>query len=404
MTVDIRRCAHPDDLAAAVTPIWHYFGRRPLEEQVNALRRVMPPERVHTAWDGDRVVGAAGSFAFELTVPGGRVAAAGISIVAVLPTHRRRGVLTRMMRAQLSDCRERAEAVAYLWATEDTIYDRFGYGIASLSAEIDLARDRSKPYGTHAPRAHARLLPLAGAQALIAPLYATVAQRTPGMFARTPEWWQARTLADPQWRRGNAGELQCVVLELEDKPSAYALYRINSSFDRGVQTGAVHVVEAMGINPAAMQAVWRFLFDIDWMARVTASLLPVDHPLLLLVAEPRRLRFALRDGLFVRLVDVGAALSARHYQPAPSVVIEVADDVCPWNAGRWRVGPGGVEGTSAAAELRCPVTTLGSAYLGGFTWHQLAQALRVEELSPGAAARADALFRSPCAPWCPEIF
>jgi predicted acetyltransferase len=224
------------------------------------------------------------------------------------------------------------------------------------------------------------------------------------MYARTPDWWRARTLADPQWRRANSGELQCAVLKLDAEPVAYALYRLNPAFDRGVQTGAVHVVEAMGVSPAVTHAIWRFLLDIDWMGRITARLLPIDHPLLLLVAEPRRLRFSLRDGVWVRLVDVGTALSARSYEAAGSVVVDVHDGFCPWNTGRWRIGAAGAARSDAAPDLRCGVNALGSVYLGGFTWTQLSRALRLEELVAGAAARADAIFRTRCAPWCPEIF
>jgi len=402
--VDIKLCTSSDDLRAAITPIGHYFGRHPVDEQVKALQRVMPAHRVHAAWDDGRIVGAAGSYAIELTVPGGRVPAAGVTIVAVLPTHRRQGILRQMMRAQLDACRERGEPLAYLWATEDTIYDRFGYGIASLSAEIDFIRERSKFYRTTLAPARATLLPLAEAEEQIAPIYERVATATPGMFARTSDWWQARILADPQWRRGSTGDLQCAMLELHGVPSAYGLYRLTPSFDRGVQTGSIHVAEAVGDSPKATLAIWRYLLDIDWMARVIAGMLPIDHPLLLLVAEPRRLRFSLRDGVWIRLVDVGAALSARSYEQGRSVVIDVQDEFCPWNTGRWYVGADGVGRTENGPDLRCSVSDLGSVYLGGFTWNRLSQALRVEELTPGAADRADAIFRTACAPWCPEIF
>jgi predicted acetyltransferase len=242
------------------------------------------------------------------------------------------------------------------------------------------------------------------AEPLVAPVYERVVARTPGMFARTSAWWQARVLTDPDWRRRGGGDLQCVVLGSDHGHAAYALYRFNVLIDRGVQTGALDVVEAMGDSPAATRAIWRYLLDVDWTARVKASLLPLDHPLLLLLAEPRRLRFSFRNGLSVRLVDVGAALSARSYTGSGSVVVDVADEFCPWNQGRWRIGDGAVKRTEDAPELRCDVTTLGSVYLGGFTWAQLARAFRVEEIREGAITLADALFRSDRAPWCPEIF
>jgi predicted acetyltransferase len=401
----VRPCSSAEELRAAVGPIWHYFGRSaPTDDQIESLGRVLPAERMHGVWEGGRAVGGAGAFPLELTVPGGRVRAAGVTVVGVLPTHRRRGVLRAMMRAQLDACRERGEPVAYLWATEDTIYGRFGYGIASFTGEIELPRERSAYYAPFEPSGDTRIVPLKEAEDLVAPVYDRVAAETPGMFARTSAWWQARALADPEWRRRGGGELQCAVLELKDGPVAYTLYRLNLAFERGLQTGAVDVVEAMGDSPATMCAIWRYLLDVDWMARVKGWLLPLDHPLLLLLAEPRRLRFNIRDGVWVRLVDVGAALSARAYMAPGSVIVEVVDTFCPWNEGRWRVSDSGVERTETEPELRCDVTALGSVYLGGFTWAQLARALRVEEMHPGAIARADALFRTGCAPWCPEIF
>ena len=134
-------------------------------------------------------------------------------------------------------------------------------------------------------------MPLAEAEPLIAPVYDRVARVTPGMFARASEWWQDRLLNDMEWKRRGGGHLQCVVLEIGGRPSAYAFYRMNAWFERGVQTGNIFVVEAMGDSPQATNAIWRFLFGIDWLARVKSDYLPLDHPLLLSLADPRRLEF-----------------------------------------------------------------------------------------------------------------
>ena len=405
MNVEIRPCASADDVRQALAPIRHYFGRSaPNEDQAERFTRVLPAERIYAAWERSRAVGGLGAFPFRLTIPGGSVPAAGVTIAAVLPTHRRRGVLRAMMRALLDACHERGEPVAYLWATEDTIYGRFGFGLASFTAEIDLPRERSAFHASFASWGHVQLVPPATAEQLVAPIYERVAVNTPGMFARSSAWWQVRTLDDPEWRRGPNGDLLCAVLEDGGRPTAYALYRMNSAFERGLQSGSVAVVEAVGDSPEATRAIWRYLLDIDWMARVKAGLLPLDHPLLLLLAEPRRLGFSLRDGVWVRLLDIKTALSARSYQPEGSVVIEVTDEFCPWNAGCWRVSSAGVERTGEAPGLHCDASGLGSVYLGGFTWTQLARALRAQELISGALARADTLFQVTSAPWCPEIF
>ena len=405
MSSGVRTCASVTEQRAAMSAIWHYFGRvGPSDEQIESMAPLLPFERVHAAWDGDRVVGGAGAFPFRLTIPGGHLPAAGVSVVGVLPTHRRRGVLTAMMRAQLDACHALGEAVAYLWASEDRIYGRFGYGLASLSGEIDMPREHATFQTPDEPYGQARLVALTDAAPLVAPVWERVAATVPGMFARSTTWWVNRSLADPDWRRAGGGQLRCVVLEEAGAPVAYALYRVNLAFDRGVSTGTLAVVEAMGDSPRATRAIWRLLLDMDWVARVRAWQLPMDTPLFLLAAEPRRLHFSVRDGVWVRLIDVGAALSTRAYATSDSVVVEITDAFCPWNAGRWRIGDGGAKRTEAAPDLQCDVTALGSVYLGGFTWSQLAAALRVEELTPRGLTRADALFHSAVAPWCPEIF
>jgi predicted acetyltransferase len=400
---EVRTCT-PDELAEGLTPIFHYFGRTPTEDGLASLIPVLAPERLHAVFEDGRAVGGAGAFTFMLTVPGGRVPAAGVTTVGVLPTHRRRGILRAMMRAQLDDVRARGEAVAYLWASEATIYGRFGYGLASLSAEMQVARERASFIpGVETPGT-VRLVSVDEALEEFPPVYERVAAGTPGMFARTREWWESRTLSDPEWRRGGGGEMMRALLEVDQKAEGYALYRLNPSWEYGSSTGLTNVIEALGATPGATASIWRFALDVDWMERVRAGLLPVDHPLLLLLAEPRRARFTLGDALWLRLVDVPGALSARSYGAGKGVVLELADAFCGWNAGRWRVSARGAERTEDAADLALDVSALASVYLGAFTFRELARAGRVRELSNRGLERADRLFYTDRAPWCPEIF
>ena len=189
------------------------------------------------------------------------------------------------------------------------------------------------------------------------------------------------------------------MLERDGRPEGYAIYRHKPQRTDGQLDTELAVVEAVALDGRPTAELWRFLLDIDWATHVTAGLLPVDHQLLQTLAEPRHAKLRLSDGLWIRLVDVGAALSARTYAADGALVLDVVDAFCPWNEGRWRLADGVAKRSKASAHLRCDVTALGSVYLGGFTFEQLVRGGRVEELRRGAAARADAIFASGRAPF-----
>ncbi len=406
MAWDVRPTADLEEFKRAVGAIGHYFGGWPADDEAaQRFSSNLPLERMHAAFDGDGIVGGAGAFPFELTVPGGTVRCGGVTVVGVLPTHRRRGILTAMMRAQLADIRERGEPIAALWASEEVIYRRYGYGLASLSCEMALPNGYAGLREPPDERATARLVPLEASKDIFAAVYDRVRLRTPGMFARTDTWWQTRTLPDPPDRRQGGGEKNALVLELDGEPAGYALYRIHTKFEGGGAAGHVDVIEAVADGAVATRELWRVLLDMDWKATLKAYLLPIDHVLVHQLSYPRRMQLRVGDGLWIRLVDVGAALSARAYAGDGSVVLELGDAFLPENAGRWRIGARAVERTEDEPELELGVEELGSVYLGGFGFGELARAGVVRELKEGGAARADAVFRTEAPkPWCPEIF
>jgi len=165
------------------------------------------------------------------------------------------------------------------------------------------------------------------------------------------------------------------------------------------------VIEAIADGAVATRELWRVLLEMDWTATLKAFLLPIDHPLLQQLRYPRRLQMRIGDGLWVRLVDVGTALSARAYSGEGQIVFEVEDGFLPENTGRWKLAAGAAEKSDEAADLALDVGELGAAYLGGFTFGELVRAGVVRELKEGGAARADAIFlASGPKPWCPEIF
>ena len=366
----IRPCRTPDELRDAVGAIVHYFGRdRPDEDWLGRWLEVFELERMHAAVDDDgRVVGGAGAFAFRMTVPGGaQLPTAGVTVVGVLPTHRRRGILRSMMRAQLDDVHARGEPLAALWASEETIYGRYGYGLASLNVQFDV----DKSYAAFRPGVETvgrvRLVDFDTARQQLPPVYDAVQRVTPGMYERSEAWWKNRQLVDPENFRFGGSPKHIAVLEVDGEPQAYAIYRLHVSFgDLGPET-KLRTLEVVAATPAATASIWRYLLDVDWTKTVSASLQPVDHPLLLLLARPNVSKPTLSDGIWVRLVDVGAALSGRSYAAAAPLVFDVRDAFCPWNEGRWRLESGEASRTNDAADLALDVADLGSVYLGGFT-------------------------------------
>jgi predicted acetyltransferase len=406
MDIDIRALG-PERHGDFVAPIGTAFGLGPIPERIEAMKRVPELDVRLAAFEGDLLVGAVGAFNFRMMTAGGPVPVSGVTMVAVLPTHRRRGVLSRLLRRQADDARARGQAVAALFASESSIYGRFGYGVASQCCGVSIERARAALVPCAEPPWRARPLGEAEALAVFPGIYERVRQGRPGMLSRSEAWWEVRRLRDWERDRASKGLLQRVAIEIEGRPEAYALYRTLHQWDAAnLPCGALTVVEAVGATPIATRLVWRYLLEVDLMERIEAPLLPVDHPLQHLLVEPRRLRATVGDALWVRLVDVEAALSARSYAAEGAVTFEVEDASCPWNAGRYRLdgGAGRAARTDAPAEIRLDVAALGSAYLGGVSLRQLADAGRIEERAPGAVDRADALFRSPRAPWCPEIF
>jgi predicted acetyltransferase len=406
MAYRVGRVRDLDQYLGALGGIGHYLGWEPTASDGERLSRILPFERTYAAFSGGQAVAGTGAYRFELTVPGGPVPCAGMTIVGVLPNHRRRGLSRRLMRAQLAASRERGEPLAALWASEETIYGRFGFGLASLcQAEMRLPREFARLRDDAPARGEVRLVGHGEAMRALPPVYERVRRRKVGFISRSSDWWEVRRLDDQPERRGGAGPLNRALLELDGRAAGYALYRLRSEFQAGVNTGLIRVLEAIGDSPAATRELWRFLLGIDWLAEVQAALMPLDHPLLHLAANPTRMRWLVGDGVWVRLVDVGGALGARSYAGDGRVTLEVVSDPqFPDNVDTWTVEDGGVRRSRRRPDVRLDVQALASAYLGGFTFAALAAAGRVEEGVQGGLARADALFRTARLPWTPENF
>jgi len=379
------------------------FGEHVTDEAAPFWESLIEFDRAIAAYDGDRIVGNAAAISFELTVPGGVLPAAGVTTVGVQPTHRRRGALRQMMRLQLDDVHRRGEPLAALWASEGGIYQRFGYGLASLKASVKVDRHRNAFRRPHDFSGQIRLVSEDEARVAFPPVFDAVRVIRPGFFSHTPEFWNAEVFYFPeQWRRGR-GKPFHVLHDAGGMIDGYARYAIREG-----DVNEVSVLDLLATTPAAHLDLWRYLLDIDLMSRVESWNVPIDDPLLLAVAEPRRLEMTMGDALWLRIVDLAPALAARRYRGDGRVVMEVADEFCTWNDGRWSLtieaGVPYVEPATDSADIACDVTDVAAAYLGGFTFAQLASAGRTRELAPGGVQRADGLFRTDRAPWCPRPF
>ncbi|SDS72858.1 Predicted acetyltransferase [Nocardioides scoriae] len=363
------------------------------------------------AVDG-RWVATCGALSRALVVPGGAsVPTAAVTVVTVHAPYRRRGLLTAMMRHQLEDVARRGEPLATLWASESLIYGRFGYGPAVTRAvlsgqtrKLDFLPD-VRTAGSVDEVTREEFL------ALAAPLHERLRSSRPGTMARTGErGWDFATY-DAEHVRGGASELRHVVhYDEAGQADGFATYRYKEEDDGAETASEVRIGELWAEEPTAHAGLWRYLLDLDLVRRFRLRSGPVDEPLRLLVRDARAVGTQVLDGLYVRVVDVAAALRARTYAAPLDVVLGVDDPLLPANSGRWRLTAAGqgaaatVERVDTEPDVSLGVLELGTVYLGGTRLSELHRVARVTEHTPGAVAAASVAFATDRAPWCPDFF
>jgi predicted acetyltransferase len=363
-------------------------------------------DRTLAAFEGDEIVGTTGIFTFDTTTPGGALATAGVTWVGVRPTHRRQGILTQIMRRQLSDVHERDEPIATLWASESGIYGRFGYGLAADGLDLEIAREHTKL--ARAPESCGRCRIVDAQEALRAwpKVYERILPTVPGLNSRNETWWQRKSLSSFEFGRP-IGQRFLVQYEEDGEVLGFARYRVKGESELGVPHGTVIVQELMASTDSAYAALWQYMFGVDLMSTIHGNLRRVDEPLFWMLADPRRLVRRSHDTLWVRVLDVAKALEGRRYAAEGTVVLDVRDSFCPWVEGRYEL-EGGAEGarcrpSKGEADVTLSAPDLGAALLGGVSLRTLQRAGRVQG-DAAALARADAMFSWDPAPWCPEVF
>lgn len=408
MDIVVRTCG-PEDMPSFFATLHASFSDRrdPDDKHQDRWKHYLKPERCHCAYDGDSPVGTAAAYEFTMTIPGGELPTAGVTMVGVLASHRRRGILRQLMRTQLSDIHERGEPLAILWASEGHIYQRFGYGLASTLYKMDIHRGRTAFRAAVEPEGRYRMVEPDQAPKVLADTYERVRAVTPGMTARTEEWWRWHLLYVRPEEKGE-GPTFIGTWEQDGRVEAYAIYRVKQEWAEEGPAGKLEVMELIATSPDAARRMWSYVFGVDLVERIWSWFVPADTPLILMLQEPRRPRLTLHDGLFLRVLDVERALSERSYAADGDLVLQIDDSFCEWVAGRYRITASGgraeVVRTNDEPDITMTAEDLGVIYLGGFPMSRLAHAGRISSRDPKAVVRADAMFATDRAPYNPEVF
>ncbi|GGP81206.1 GNAT family N-acetyltransferase [Streptomyces melanogenes] len=386
------------------------FHERPEDEEIRKYHReaLLDCDRVG-AYDGDVLVGFLAAFRFTISVPGGELPCPGLTFVCVAPTHRRRGVLTGMMAELFRRAAAEGRAVAALWASEAAIYGRYGYGSATHGATVEIDSSRPLALRVAPDERPLRLVDPLDAPALLGPYYDATRARTPGRIARDAVRWRKEWLADKDQEDDELSPPRIVALGSPDEPlGGYAVYRTKGGDEDAGTPGLVRVDELEADTPAGAAALWRYLAAIDLTGRVRYWGGAPDDPLHHFAADRDQVRVTQTfPALWLRLLDVRAALTARSWAAPADLVVEVRDERVPANAGRFRltVAPGPGTGTDPASytasygptdarpDLALDVRDLGACYLGGTDPRHLVAAGLITEHTPGAAAALGAALR-----------
>lgn len=373
------------------------------DEKWKYVSPIYEPERSFGAFAGDTMVGATMSFPSSLSLPGGAAPPmAAVTGVGVRADHRRRGILTELMRAQLATAAAASEMFATLHASEGAIYGRFGYGLATRARtiKINVTRTRLRPDVRRG--GEVRLLDIDEALSLLPKVYERICGQRHGMIGRSPGWWSTN-----YERRLRSDAVVLVAAHTgPEGVDGFATYTPQPE-DRGPTAADVMTLQVLDLQAgtqAAANDLWRFLLGIDLVDWVTAFARPLDDPIQAMLVDRYTAESELGDELWVRLIDVPAALAARRYNEVEPVVLEVRDSLLQKNSGRYRVGPQGTERTDSPADLAMDADTLAMIYLGDTRSSALAGIGRVEAVDPNALARADRLFATDVPAWCGTMF
>jgi predicted acetyltransferase len=394
------------------------FGEEYVDEDLGPFRVAFPMERAFGAFDRGRLVGCTAALSMQLTLPGHTsIPMGGLTWVGVLPTHRRRGILTGLLRAQSADMVEHGEAVSGLVASEGNIYGRFGYGPAVSAVSFSVERAHGAFFDPVGPERTGRITLLAAEEAgtRLPPIYEALLLQHPGMVSRPGDWWSGYLADPPHHRRGQTRMFHVIHESADGTPDGYASYRLKDDWSDETAALKLTVVDLVAADRQVYKELWDYLLRTDLTSTISCWRGRLDEPLRWLLADPRRFHVtSMWDSLWVRLLDMPRALTARAYRSTGRLVFEVHDPF-PEPAARnlgLEVTQAGVAGLSAVhcapvqtpPDLSLDAGSLGAAYLGGASFASLAAAGRVQQRTRGAVETADTMFSTGTAPFCSTEF
>ena len=395
------RTVTSEDVPSWLGSMMRTFFRPPVAEMVEHYRTAIDLSRALGVFDDGEAVATLRSVAQEFTVPGlETIPVSALTNVTVAATHRRRGILTDMITRDLSSSAERGEVASILVASEWPIYGRYGYGPAVFSNRLSV--DTTAIRFTQPVMGAVEFCDTDEFDRVAPAIYDRHRRQQPGSILRDEHWW------DRDLRRALGGadvnkSFQAIYRAPSGEEEGYVMWMPEPKVDDMRTETSLRVEALVSTTTRAYHALWHFLCTSDLQRSVTAALRPVDEVLPLLLDDGRRVRtLGQHDFVWVRLLDVPRALSARTYGTSGSLVIDVQDSLAHAH-GRYRLSAEGsvaqCERTTDAADLRVSVAALGSVYLGGMSWAAHADAGAVNEETPGALELSDRLFRTARAPW-----
>lgn len=365
------------------------------------FRALIGKSQAWGAFDQGQLVATAGTFDHTIGLPGGTtLPIVGLTMVSVRPTHRRRGLLRKLLDLHFADARDRGYAASGLWASEAGIYGRFGYGIAAYNHVVQVERAGELTVAAGRELDDVQWIDEAQARLALPAIYERATAARPGALRRSEVWWRERRFLETPFMRGGASKRRHVLARRGDELVGYLVFRQRGGFTDGIASGKTEINELIAIDSRAEATLWRLALGMDLYPTVSWWNAPVDDSLPWLIGDSRRVKCQRADNLWLRIDDVAAALGARRYPADGRIRFEI--DGASWELavvdGRGRCAP-----TTHTPELRLDRASLGALFLGGTSATQLARAELVRG-EPSAIAAADRLFASAIAPWCPEIF